>query len=89
MPLEDFIISVFCWVEVELAQILQGRKLRARGYAPRLSDSEVITMDIVGPFWATPAMRRSGNISAAMGWRGFQSWAAAPRSVGRRRIDGG
>ena len=48
MPLEEFIISVFCWVEVQVAQLLQGVKLRQRGYAPRLSDTEVITMEIVG-----------------------------------------
>lgn len=48
MPLEDFIISVFCWVEVQVAQVIQGVKLRQRGYAPRLRDTEVITMEIVG-----------------------------------------
>ena len=48
MPLEEFIITVFCWVEVQVAQVLQGVKLRQRGYAPRLSDTEVITMEIVG-----------------------------------------
>lgn len=61
MPLENFIISVFCWVDFQLARILQGRKLRPRGYAPRLSDPEVITMAIVGPCWATTAMRQSGS----------------------------
>lgn len=50
MPLADFIISVFCWVDAQLAEILQGRKLRSRGFDPRLSDSEVITMEIVGAF---------------------------------------
>ena len=48
MPLEEFIITVFCWVEVQVAQILHRVKLRQRGYAPRLSDTEVITMEIVG-----------------------------------------
>src|SRR5512143_2485624 len=48
MPLEEFILTVFCWVEVQVAQILQRVKLRQRGYAPRLSDTEVITMEIVG-----------------------------------------
>ena len=47
MPREDFIISVFCWVEVQVVQVIQGVKLRQRGYAPRLSDTEVITMEIV------------------------------------------
>ncbi|HYQ92630.1 MAG TPA: IS982 family transposase, partial [Candidatus Competibacteraceae bacterium] len=48
MPLEEFIITVFCWVAVQVAQILQRVKLRQRGYAPRLSDTEVIPMEIVG-----------------------------------------
>ena len=48
MPLEEFIIPVFCWVEVQVAQVLQRVKLRQRGYAPRLSDTEVITREIVG-----------------------------------------
>jgi hypothetical protein len=48
MPLEEFIITVFCWVEVQVAQVLQRMKLRQRGYAPRLSDTDVITMEIVG-----------------------------------------
>src|SRR5512143_26218 len=48
MPLEEFIITVFCWGEVQVAPIRQRVKLRQRGYAPRLSDTEVITMEIVG-----------------------------------------
>jgi hypothetical protein len=48
MPLEEFIITVFCWVETALAEVTAGVKLRTRGFAPRLSDSEVITLEIVG-----------------------------------------
>jgi hypothetical protein len=48
MPVEEFIIAVFCWVETALADVTGGVKLRTRGLAPRLSDSEVITMEIVG-----------------------------------------
>ena len=48
MPLEEFIITVFCWVETALADVTAGVKLRTRGIAPRLSDSEVITLEIVG-----------------------------------------
>jgi IS5 family transposase len=50
MPIEEFIITVFCWVEKEFAEVTAGVKLRTRGFAPRLSDSEVITMEIVGEF---------------------------------------
>ena len=50
MLLEDFIISVYCLVDSELKNLTKERPLRARGFAPKLSDAEVITMDIVGEF---------------------------------------
>ena len=48
MPLEEFIITVFCWVDEGVEAVTSGIELRTRGFAPRLSDSEVITMEIVG-----------------------------------------
>jgi hypothetical protein len=48
MPIDEFIITVFCWVGKEFGNVTEGVKLRARGFAPKLSDSEVITMKIVG-----------------------------------------
>ena len=50
MPLEDFIITVFCWVEEHLNALLGDHRLRQRGFAPQLSDGEVITMEVVGEF---------------------------------------
>lgn len=50
LSVEDFIISVFCLVDDSLKIITQGQPLRKRGFAPSLSDSEVITMEIVGEF---------------------------------------
>lgn len=50
MPLEDFIITVFCWVEEHLSSRLGDQRLRQRGFAPQLADSEVITMEVVGEF---------------------------------------
>jgi hypothetical protein len=50
MPIEDFIITVFCVIDDELEKMLDGRKLRERGRHPTLTDSEVITMEIVGEF---------------------------------------
>ena len=50
MPLEAFIITVFCWIDDPLPSCLGGRHLRQRGFAPTLSDSEVITLDVVGEF---------------------------------------
>ncbi len=47
---EEFIIAVFCCVDDFFRQITQGQRVRARGFAPGLSDSEVLTMEIVGEF---------------------------------------
>jgi IS5 family transposase len=47
MPLEDFIIFVFCWVDEKLKSF---PTIRQRGSNPKLSDAEVITMEIVGEF---------------------------------------
>jgi hypothetical protein len=49
MPVEDFIIYVYCCVVDIYNQIVQ-EPLRTRGFAPKLTDSEVITMEIVGEF---------------------------------------
>lgn len=46
MDLSPFIVTVFCLVD----DWLEGRKLRQRGPAPKLSDSEVLTMEIVGEY---------------------------------------
>jgi len=50
MPIEKFIIEVFCLIDDEIEKILFGKKLRQRGRPPGLSDSEVITMEVVGEF---------------------------------------
>lgn len=49
MLLEDFIISVYCCVEDIYREVVKI-PLRTRGFAPKLTDSEVITMEIVGEF---------------------------------------
>ena len=43
MPLEEFIITGFCWVETAFEDVTAGIKLRTRGVAPRLSDSPNIS----------------------------------------------
>lgn len=50
MYIDDFIITVFCITDDELKKILNGKKLRQRGFQPKLTDSEIITMEIVGEF---------------------------------------
>lgn len=50
MSLEDFIIWMYCRVDDYLKIFVKGGILRSRGFPPALSDSEVITMEIVGEF---------------------------------------
>lgn len=46
MDITTFIIAVYCIVD----DFLNGKRLRQRGPQPTLSDSEVLTMEIVGEF---------------------------------------
>jgi hypothetical protein len=48
--IEEFIIAVFCCVDDCLQEMTQGQPIRAKGFAPALSDSEVITMEIVAEY---------------------------------------
>lgn len=50
MYLDTFIIAVFCWIDEAIPRVTDGRRLRARGPAPRLADSEVLTMEVVGEY---------------------------------------
>jgi hypothetical protein len=50
MTPQDLLLEVFCLVDDELQALDLGR-LRQRGPQPKLSDSEVITMELVGEFW--------------------------------------
>jgi len=51
MDSSTFIITVYCFVDDEIKALMsQGVKLRSRGGQPKLSDSEVITMEMVGEF---------------------------------------
>lgn len=50
MDLDDFIIAVFCVVDEAVPQVTGGHRLRQRGPAPTLADSEVLTMEVVGAY---------------------------------------
>lgn len=50
MDLDDFIIAVFCLVDEAVPRVTDGRRLRQRGPAPILADSEVLTMEVVGEY---------------------------------------
>jgi hypothetical protein len=46
VDLSTFIVSVFCLIDDRL----KGRRIRQRGPTPKLSDSEVLTIEIIGEF---------------------------------------
>lgn len=46
VDLNTFIVAVFCLIDDRI----KDRRIRRRGPAPKLSDSEVLTMEIVGEF---------------------------------------
>ena len=46
MDLNTFIVAVFCLIDDRI----KDQRLHQRGPAPKLSDSEVLTMEIVGEF---------------------------------------
>jgi hypothetical protein len=47
MSVEDFIIAVYCLVDDMMKEQLKGKNLRQRGFNPVLTDSEMITMELV------------------------------------------
>jgi hypothetical protein len=50
LSMEDFITAVFCCVDDLLKEVTNGKPMRSRGFQPSLSDTEVITMEIVAEF---------------------------------------
>jgi hypothetical protein len=46
VDLSTFVVAVFCLVDDQL----KGRRIRQRGPYPRLSDAEVLTIEVVGEF---------------------------------------
>ena len=98
MDLEDFTIAVLCLVEELLAELLADPdwpRVRTRGPAPTLADSEVLTMELVGEFLGYDqdiAIYRyfrtspSTATSVVITPRGFRPWGgsiARPASVRR------
>jgi hypothetical protein len=50
MNLDTFIITCFCTIDEMVEQMSTEHPLRARGPAPKMADSEVLTMEIVGTY---------------------------------------
>jgi len=90
MDLETFVIAVFCLVDDFVRDLCRGWRLRRRGPAPALADSEVLTIEAVGEFLGLDTdralhahfRRTSATSSPACGW------CTGPRSCGRRRTSG-
>ncbi len=50
MDLETFLVAIYCTSDDALHNVLHGGRLRQRGPAPRLGDSEVIAMEVAGEY---------------------------------------
>lgn len=50
MPIEDFIIMTYLFIDKHFKEVSQGIKLRTRGEQPALTDAELITMEIAGEY---------------------------------------
>ena len=50
MDLESFLTAVYCLIDDALTPMLAAQKLRQRGPAPTLSDSEVLAIAVAGEF---------------------------------------
>jgi hypothetical protein len=50
MDLDNFIITVFCWIDEAIPRVIGGQRLRQRGPDPTFCDSEVLTMEVVGEY---------------------------------------
>jgi hypothetical protein len=57
MPIDEFIIYTYCVVDDYFKKIISHHgPLRQRGEKPKLSDPEVITMEIVGEYLEKPVL---------------------------------
>ncbi len=61
MDLSTFIVGVFCLIDDRL----EGKRLRRRGPSPKLLDSEVITMEVVGEFLGIDTDSRASTSTSA------------------------
>ena len=88
MDLSTFIISVFCLIDDRIKEL--GR-IRQRGPAPKLSDAEVLTIEVVGEFLGIDTYTRPSSSSSAdttpSGFLPSREFTAPPL-LGRRPISG-
>jgi IS5 family transposase len=48
--IEEFIITVYCEVDEALKVLISEQPIRSRGFAPALSDAELIAMEVIAEF---------------------------------------
>ena len=84
MPPQDFLLLVFCLVDDELQALDLGR-LRQRGPAPALADSEVITIELVGEYLELDRDTRLYDYFRARHARDFPALARVHRTTFARQ----
>ena len=87
MPVEQFITTVFCMVD-DLIKELFPLPLRSRGLPPRLSDSEVITIEVAGEWLGHHADKHIWEYFPDIGNTCFPIFRHAPDSSSRLQIYG-
>jgi len=54
MSLDDCMITCFCLIDELIPSVTKGKRLREREPQPKLADSEVITIEVVGSYLGFP-----------------------------------
>ncbi len=81
---QDILLEVFCLVDDQL-QALNTGPLRRRGPQPTLSDSEVITLELVGELWKLDADKDLFRFFRLYHRREFPALAAVTRTTFARQ----
>lgn len=77
IPLDEFIINVYCEICEAYAAVV-STPLRRRGFAPTLSDQEVLTLEMVGAYLGMSQDKQIWcYFSIATGGIGSPDWARA------------
>jgi hypothetical protein len=88
MDLSTFIVAVFCLIDDRLKK---ERRIRRCGPAPKLSDAEVLTIEVVGEFLGIDTYTRPSSSSSAdttaSGFLPSREFTAPP-SAAKRPISG-
>ena len=87
--LEEFIIAVYCVVDDFLVPFSKQYRLRKKGFTPAFSDSETITLLLVGEFLGLDTDKSiHAFFRRAAGELGSLVRVIAPHLLGKVRISG-